>query len=36
LWEKFGVAPTVAAETPVADAGLQQSSNKPPVEGIDR
>ncbi len=32
LWEKFGTLPAVSA--PVADAGLQQSSNMPPVERV--
>jgi integrase len=32
LWEKFGNLP--AAPVPVADAGLQHSSNMPPVERV--
>ena len=34
LWEKFGSAP--ACSVPVADAGLQHSSNIPPVESMGR
>ena len=34
LWERFGVPP--AGSQPVVDAGLQQSSNIPPIESIGR
>jgi hypothetical protein len=34
LWGKYGSLP--AASLPVADAGLQQSSNIPPIKGICR